>query len=401
VVAAVVVVAGTVADFAELEHAAATSAHEATIATAEPTVRNLMRPPFARGRSLTSCAVSTISELLDAARADVESGWLPSCQLAVARNGELVAFETFGAAPATRYCIFSCTKPIVASAVWLLIGDGLLDVHRPVGAYVPELDRGAFAAVTVEQVMLHTGGFPRAEMSPLAGGDAVRRREQFARWELEWEPGTRFEYHATSAHWVLADLVERLSGVDFRDFIEQRVTAPLGLPRVLGVPESEQGDLAGLVQVGETSATDVQWFHDPGRRAVGIPGGGAIMRAADLALFYQALLHNPEGLWDREVLLDATTNVRCDLPDDLLHVPVHRTLGLVLAGDDGKHFMRYGSFGQSNSPRSFGHAGAHMHVGWADPETGTSFAYCTNGIDSDVMREAMRGLRLSDLAAGL
>ena len=48
-----------------------------------------------------------------------------------------------------------------------------------------------------------------------------------------------------------------------------------------------------------------------------------------------------------------------------------------------------------------GHAGAHMQIGWADPATGLSFAYCTNGLDSDVMREAMRGLRLSDLAAGL
>jgi CubicO group peptidase (beta-lactamase class C family) len=125
------------------------------------------------------------------------------------------------------------------------------------------------------------------------------------------------------------------------------------------------------------------------------------MRAADLALFYQALLHNPEGLWDAAVLHDATTNVRCVLPDNLLQVPVNRTLGLVVAGDDGQHFMRYGSFGQANSPRAFGHAGAHMHVGWADPETGLSFAYCTNGIDADVMKEAVRGLRLSNLAAGL
>jgi len=346
--------------------------------------------------------VTTIGELCDSARADVESGWLPSCQLAVAHNGEVVAFETFGAAtPATRYCIFSCTKPIVASAVWLLIGYGLLDVRRPVGAYVPELDRDAFAAVTVEQVMLHTGGFPKAEMPPRAGRDPSTRRAQFARWELEWEPGTRFEYHATSAQWVLADIIERLSGIDFRDFIEHRVTAPLGLPRVLGIPEGEQRDVAPLVQVGDAPATDVQWFDDAGVRAVGIPGGGAIMRASDLARFYQALLHNPHGLWDGDVLRDVTTNVRCDFPDDLLQVPVHRTLGLVLAGDDGKHFMRYGSFGPANSPRSFGHAGAHMHLGWADPETGISFAYCTNGIDSDVMREAMRGLRLSDLAAAL
>ena len=88
-------------------------------------------------------------------------------------------------------------------------------------------------------------------------------------------------------------------------------------------------------------------------------------------------------------------------PDNLLQVPVNRTLGLVLAGDDGQHFMRYGSFGVANSPRSIGHAGAHMQVGWADPGTGLSFAYCTNGIDSDVLKEAMRGLKLSNLAATL
>ena len=346
--------------------------------------------------------MSTIAELLDSAAADVESGWLPSCQLAAAHAGELIAFETFGAAtPATRYGIFSCTKPIVASAVWLLIGEGLLDVQRPVAAYVPELDHSSFAAVTVEQVMLHTGGFPNAEMPRRVGGEAAGRRAQFARWELEWEPGARFVYHASSAHWVLVDLIERLSGTDYRDFIERRVTTPLGLPRVLGIPEDQQADLATLVPVGDGEAADVKWFDDPRLRAVGDPGGGAIMHAADLALFYQGLLHNPGGLWNDAVLHDATTNVRCDFPDDLLQVPVHRTLGLVLAGDDGKHVMRYGSFGQSNSPRSFGHAGAHMHLGWADPETGLSFAYCTNGVDTDVMREAMRMLRLSDLAAGL
>jgi CubicO group peptidase (beta-lactamase class C family) len=345
--------------------------------------------------------VSTIAELIDSAAADVKSGWLPSCQLAVARNGELVVFETFGAATdATRYCIFSCTKPIVASAVWLLIGAGLVDEQRPVAEYVPELDRDGFNAVTVEQVMLHTAGFPNADMPVLEGSDAARRRARIATWQLEWEPGSRFEYHPTSAHWVLVDLIERVSGLDFRAFIEQKVTAPLGLARVLGLPEGEQHDVAPFVAAGE-GPSELMQLDRPDVRAVGVPGGGAIMRAADLALFYQALLHNPDSLWDADLLHDVTTHVRCDFPDNLLQVPVHRSLGLVLAGDDGQHFMRYGSFGQGNSPRSFGHAGAHMHVGWADPETGLSFAYCTNGLDTDVMKEAMRGLRLSDLAARL
>ena len=347
--------------------------------------------------------MSDIEALLAAARADVESGWLPSCQLAVARDGELVAFETFGdATNDSRYCIFSCTKPIVAAGVWLLIGEGLLDVKRPVADFIPEFVTNGKGVITVEQVMLHTAGFPNAPMPGLDGGEPGTRHARFAEWTLEWEPGTRFEYHATSAHWVLADLIERLSGMDFRDYLELRVAKPLGLPRLLGIAEDAQDDIAHLVKIGDGPRDDfIMWLDEPDARAIGVPGGGAITRAADLALFYQGLLHNPDGLWDAAVLSDALTNVRCVLPDNLLDVPVNRTLGLVRAGDDGRHFMRYGSFGVANSPRSVGHSGAHGQVGWADPATGLSFAYCTNGIDSDVIREAVRGLRLSDLAAAL
>src|SRR6476646_9137390 len=80
-----------------------------------------------------------------------------------ARDGELVAFETFGdATNDTRYCIFSCTKPIVASAAWLLIGEGRLDPARRVAEYIPEFAANGKESVTVEQVMLHTSGFPNA-----------------------------------------------------------------------------------------------------------------------------------------------------------------------------------------------------------------------------------------------
>lgn len=391
------------ADFAELEHAATASEHATSTVNPEPTLRSLIDIPPGRRPEPNLAGVSTIRELLDLARSDVESGWLPSCQLAVAREGALIAFETFGnAGNDSRYCIFSCTKPIVASAVWLLIGDGLLDVSRPVAEYVPEFATNAKAAVTVEQVMLHTAGFPNAEMPLVEGADATLRRSHFATWELEWEPGSRFEYHATSAHWVLADVIERLSGLDFRDFVEQRVCAPLGLPRVLGIPEEEQGNVAQLVPIGDGPRDDLIMSLDaPEARAAGVPGGGAIMRAADLALFYQAVMHDPDTLWNAGVLHDAKTNVRCAFPDNLLQVPVNRTLGLVLAGDDGKHFMRYGSFGVANSPHSIGHGGAHMQVGWGDPGTGISFAYCTNGIDGDTLREVVRGLNLSKLAAAL
>ena len=345
-----------------------------------------------------------VDELLSTARADVESGAVPACQLAVARDGEIVAFETFGAATnSTRFCVFSATKPIVASAVWLLMADGLLDVTRRVCDYIPEFAQNGKERVTVEQVLLHTSGFPNAVMSDAAGIDATARRAQMASWRLEWEPGTRFEYHSAAAHWVLADLIERLTGDDFRVVIEQRVTAPLGLPRVLGLEPDAQSDIASLVVVGAEPPADpaLLRLNEPAGRGVGHPGGGAIMTAADLARFYQALLHNPREHWDPAVLHDTTTHIRCTFDDPMMAVPVNRTLGLVVAGSDGKHILRQAIFGAGNSPGSFGHAGAHAQAGWADPETGISFAYLNNAITADMVHAGIRANRLATIAAAI
>ncbi len=247
--------------------------------------------------------------LTEIARRLVDEGSTPACQFAVARENELVAFESFGAATnTTRFCVFSATKPIVASAVWVLIGEQLLDPARPVAHYIPEFASNGKEHVTVEQVMLHTAGFPNAPMDPVEGGDAVTRVKRFTEWSLEWEPGTRFEYHATSAHWVLAELIERLGGYDFRDYIESQVCAPNGLPRLLGLAPEEQSDIADGVALGtrpddsDIPAVDTLKLNRPDWRAAGVPGGGGLMTAATMALFYQALLHDPNGVWDAAVL---------------------------------------------------------------------------------------------------
>jgi len=347
--------------------------------------------------------VATIDELVAAAGADVERGAVPACQVAVARDGDLLAFETFGdASDTTRFCIFSATKPMVASAIWLLLGDGTLDVTRRVADDLPELVHAPIGPVTLEQVLLHTAGFPSPTIGPRDATSGERRLEQIVSWPLEWEPGSRFEYHSESAHWVLAALIERASGLDFRDFVEQRICTPLGLPRVLGLGPRDQEGLALLVPASAEAESDpTLQFNTPEWRAVGNPGGGAFMTAADLARFYQALLANPNGLWDAEVLRDATNVVRCDFDDPLMGIPAHRSRGLVLAGDDGMHTLRYAIFGHACSPGSFGHAGAHGQVGWADPATGISFAYLANRVDADPMRPGSRASRLASLASAL
>jgi CubicO group peptidase (beta-lactamase class C family) len=360
-----------------------------------------------------------LGELRTRVRREIDGGLLPSGQFALARDGQLAAFETVGAAGSgTRYVIFSATKAFVASAAWLLIGEGRLDIERRVADYIPEFATNGKDVVTVEQVMLHTSGFPRAPLGPPAWADRERRLEAFARWRLNWEPGTAHEYHATSAHWVLAELIERISGRDYRDFIDERVTGALGLPRVVGIPPDDQEDIAELELCGEPASPDeleaifgvpelpvtevtddaLLSFNRSDVRALGVPGGGGVATAATVALFYQALLHNPDELWDPDVLADATSRLRNTFPDLLaLGAPANRALGVVVAGVDGNANRR--GFGHTQSSRTFGHNGAGGQIAWADPESGLSFCYVTNGRDLNPIREGRRSIGISSRAA--
>ena len=233
--------------------------------------------------------------------------------------------------------------------------------------------------------MLHTSGFPHAPFNPLQWDDRDARLGRFATWRCNWEPGIAFEYHPTSAHWVLAELIERASGRDFREYVRTEVIDPLGLTRLqLGVPREQQADVNEIVNTGEPASREelmavigipelpvtevtpeaLLTFNVPAVRAVGVPGGGGVSNAADLALFYQALLHDPAGIWDPDVLADATTVVRNTYPD-FLGTPANRALGLVLAGDDGRSNLR--GMGRTVSPGTFGHNGAGGQIAWADP----------------------------------
>jgi CubicO group peptidase (beta-lactamase class C family) len=357
-----------------------------------------------------------LEELLAHARRDVETVGLPACQLALAKDGRLVAFEALGdATTESRFMIFSVTKALVAGATWILVGDGL-DPTTRVAELVPGFEANGKDAVTIEHLLLHTAGFPRAPMRPAEGANREERRRRFSGWRLDWAPGTRYEYHPTSAHWVLAEIIERASGVEYRRFVAERVTAPLGLDRLqLGVPASEQSDIAEVRSVGEPVTTEemerrygvslgtirelqpeiVLRYNEPAVREAGVPGGGGVGTAADVAMYFQALLHNTTDLWDPAVLEDGTLTIRNTMRDPFTGAPANRTRGLVVAGDDGP--MR--GFPREVGARTFGSPGIGGQVAWADPDSGLSFCCLTNGLDTDLVRAGIRGVSLSGRAA--
>ncbi len=366
---------------------------------------------------MSTIVAERVDALLARARRDVDEGRVPACQVAVGFEGELVVSEAFGEATTdSRFHLFSAVKPTVSLTVLQLVDRGLLDLGAPVAEVIEEFGTNGMDGITLAQVMLHAGGFPHAPMPPATWDDPAARREVYARWRLNWEPGTAYEYHATSAHWVLADLITAVTGRHHADVVTESVVEPAGVPRMLAIPEHDQGDIRDVVGVGEapdpaelakawgvdslpvTEVTDeaLLAFNDPRARAVGHPGGGGIARAGDLALWYQALLHDDGTIVPAGLRADAFEIVRQDHPD-WLGVPAHRTLAFVLAGDDGRAAFR--GHGHTSSPRAFGHGGAKGQKAWADPATGISFAYLTNGLDRDDLVHGRRGVALSSLAA--
>jgi CubicO group peptidase (beta-lactamase class C family) len=382
------------------------------------------RSQFAESPESLGVDSERLEALFARAGKEVAEGLLPSAQVAVARNGRIVGMRTFGAATdETLYVVFSATKAITSAAAWLLIQEGKLDPSERAAAIVPEFGTNGKEAVTVEQLFTHTAGFPHAPFRPDEFLDRGKRLERFATWRLGWQPGSRFEYHPSSSMYVIAELIERRSGSRFGEFVRRRIAKPLGLSDLwVGLPDAEHPRLADCVHVGEALTDDdfrrlgfppppvtevtedaIQSFNRPEVRRAGIPGGGGTMTAADLALFYQALLDGGRALagaevWSAATLAEARRVRTGALRDPVFGKPANRGLGIIVAGDAER---TYRGFGHTNSELAFGHNGAGGQLAWADPATGLSLGYCTNGHDRNVVRQARRGVGIASRAASL
>ena len=372
-----------------------------------------------------------LAALFERARKEVREGLLPSSQIAVARDGKIAGMQTVGrvthegkSAPAsddTYYHIFSCTKAITSAAAWLLIQEGKLSTDEIVADIVPEFGTNGKDGIRVEQLLTHTAGFPQAPFRPEEFLDRQRRLEWFSSWRLNWEPGSHFEYHPSSSMYVVAEIIERRSGERYGDFVRRRIAKPLGLDDLwTGLPRELHQRVADIVHVAEeltdeeyrelgmprppvTEVTEenIQRFNRADIRAAGIPGGGGTTTAAALALFYQALNRDGRALdgqqvWKPETLRMARQIRSGDFRDPVFGKLANRALGLVIAGDKERN---YRGFGHTCSETSFGHGGAGGQLAWADPETGISIGYCTNGFDRNAIRQARRGIGISSRAA--
>lgn len=201
---------------------------------------------------------------------------IPGGVIGVIREGELIFSRAYGMANLTHGIPYTVTTPsnigsvskqFTAMAILLLEQEGKLSLDDDVREYIPELpDLGK--VVKIKNLLNHTNGYREVfNLMPMTGwkGEDVLRREEVIhilqrQEELQAAPGEEFNYN-NSAFIILAEIVERISGQSFPEYMEERVFAPLGMnatmvrtnPTVI-VPGASQGytrDSTGFKESGD------------------------------------------------------------------------------------------------------------------------------------------------------
>ena len=357
---------------------------------------------------------AAVNALRDRIRAEIDDGHSNAAQFAIGLQGEIAAAESFGTAtPASRFVIFSATKVMVAMSLLPHLADGTIELTAPVARYLPGFGDNGKQHVSVLQLLTMQGGFPQAPIGPDRWGTSEGRRQQFSEWTLAWPAGTRTEYHPIAAHWVIAELIETLSGRHYVDVVNERVAAAAGVPAVLGPSElgpvttirnagSVPSHAALLAEFGReelvpdttVSPELLLSLNDPRAQAAAIPGGGGIARAVDIASIYQSFVHNPGDSHPAAWLADARGTIRNGSIMATDGTAANRTIAGVVSGADGMNDYRW----MPHTPRAFGHAGAGGQLCWVDPDSGMSFCFLHDTLQLDPGHDLRRCRDLNALA---
>ena len=378
----------------------------------------------------------------------VSEGRLPGYACLVSRHGTEAWFGAGGqrdlarARPLTRdtlFRIYSMTKPMVSTALMMLVEDGKVQLTDPVSKYLPSFKSPMVSVAThdplyngvsfklvpankeptIQDLLRHTSGLAYGELTkntlvkdaynqagiyqPSIDFDArtpssAEMVERLGKAPLAQQPGTVWEYSLSVD--VQGRVIEAVSGQRLGDFLQARIFQPLKMkdtgfavsaanfPR-LAEPfpkDPATGAVVKLIDVSQTPGNDSG-------------GAGGVSTAGDYLRFCQAMLDG--GQLDGTRIVSRTT-VRLMTSDHLgsaIATPV--SPGQLLLGTPGYTFglgflVRQGDgvaavHGSAGEFMWAGYAGTYF---WADPKEQTCAVLMTqsSGPSRVVYRRMMKAL---------
>jgi CubicO group peptidase (beta-lactamase class C family) len=343
------------------------------------------------------------------------SGMHPGIQICIRHEGEVVLDRAIGHArgvvPGKRFDrdravpltldtpvnLFSAAKPVTGMVMHKLEEVGALHLDDEVAKHLPGFEQHGKDRITIRQVLTHRAGIATLpseafDLDLLSDPDEIERIVCGLR--PTYLPGAIPEYHAVTGGFIMEAIAKRVTGRSLREILASEIKTPLGLDwfdygvapedtdRVAqnletGVP---LGPVAGLLMkraLGKPWGEVLQMSNDPRFLTAVIPSANVIVRARDIAVFYQCIMDGG-SFGGTRVFEDETVESALRAPHDelvidrMIGLPIRYGSGFMLGSDS------FSLFGW-NRPRAFGHIGMSNLFTWADRDRELVVAILTTG----------------------
>ena len=297
----------------------------------------------------------------------------------------------------TGAMVFSATKGVAATVIHRLVDRDLMDYDEPVATYWPEFAANGKAEITVRDVLRHRSGLSHLKgVTKAELLDHQEMEERLAAAPVDHLRGWP-AYHALTFGWLLSGLARAVTGAGMRELFRDEVAGPLNTDGIhLGrPPKGSPTKVAQILAPQSARANPVFNFVAP--KVAGLPLSGAfgsmffpgiksfvqgdipfldgevpaangVVTARGLAKMYAAIANGGT--------IDDTEFLSADLAQGLVGNPKpwpDLNIGVPMPFHLGYH--------ESPIPgllKGFGHIGLGGTLGWADPETGSAFAFVHN-----------------------
>lgn len=168
--------------------------------------------------------------------AKINEHHIPALSVAIIDNGKVTFMKTYGFAnleynipntPQTAFQLASVTKLISATAIMTLVQENQLDLNERVRHYLPELPE-SWNDMKVLDLLAHQSGIVDLLALKQDFKSAENALDTAQSKPLDFAPGTKTVY-AGGDYAVVMRLIEKISGMNFQQFMNQRLLERLGM----------------------------------------------------------------------------------------------------------------------------------------------------------------------------
>ena len=282
---------------------------------------------------------------LDAAIESAREQWhAPGLAVAIVKDDQVVYLRGFGTKHLgqndpvdahTAFTLASTTKAFTAMALGLLSDDGKLHWDDPVVRYIPEFrvaDPYVTREVTIRDLLVHRTGIEEMDMLWVRGFDTRTSIEHMQYAKQASSLRSTWAYN-NMMYVVAAEVVARVAGMTFQEFVQRRIFEPLGMSDSLftGPELSKHANVTGahLIEQGVARATDLYVSPEP------LGAAGIQSSAADMAKWLRLLLD--KGTFEGKAVVKPETVAEALQPQMLL-----ARIGYPAATQANPHFYAYG-----------------------------------------------------------